>query len=142
MSHNFHEDLSRPLVVRRSSDRSLGFALTILLFTVGIWPLLRHDHVRVWALLASAAILLVALMRPALLSHLARASTALGLLLGRITSPIVTTALFFIVFAPVGWIVRLLGRDPLHLDHAAKATSYWITRTPPGPRPESMSKQF
>ena len=45
MSHNFHEDLSRPLVVRRSSDRSLGFALTILLFAVGMWPLLRHNHV-------------------------------------------------------------------------------------------------
>lgn len=142
MSHNFHEDLSRQPIVHGSSDRSLGFALTIFLFVVGMWPLLRKHSIRVWPLLILGAVLFMTMVRPALLNPLTRASTALGLLLSRITNPIVTTALFIVVFVPMGCVARLRGRDLLHLDRTCDPISYWIPRTPPGPRPETMSKQF
>jgi hypothetical protein len=141
MSHNFHEDLTRPAILRRTSDRSFGFALTAVLMAAGLWPL-SHHRVRVWPLFIGAAFLVVTLMRPALLSLLTRTFSAAGLLLSRITNPIVTALLFLIVFTPVGLISRILGRDPMRRNHAPEAGSYWIARTPPGPRPETMSKQF
>jgi hypothetical protein len=66
----------------------------------------------------------------------------LGLLLGRIVNPVVTAVLFFLVFTPSGLISRLLGRDLLRLKPARETETYWITRHPPGPQSETMSKQF
>lgn len=66
----------------------------------------------------------------------------LGQLLGRIMNPIVYGVLFFLIVTPAGLISRLRGRDPLRLKLAPEAETYWIIRQPPGPPPESMSKQF
>jgi hypothetical protein len=51
-------------------------------------------------------------------------------------------AFFFLVFAPVGWVMRLAGKDFLRLKLSPGADSYWIPRDPPGPEPESIAKQF
>jgi len=142
MSDNFHEDFTRSIVIRRGSDRSFGFTLTAFLLAAGLWPVLHKQPIRLWPLLASAAILPVVVTRPTLFSPLTRALSALGLLLSRFTNPIVTTALYFVVFVPVGCVARLLGRDLLRLGRGFTVTSYWIPRTPPGPRPDTMSKQF
>lgn len=34
--------------------------------------------------------------------------------------------LYFGVFTPIGWLMQLLGRDPLQLRTDPNATSYWI----------------
>jgi len=65
-----------------------------------------------------------------------------GLALHRIVSPVVLAALFFVVITPVGVVARLAGKDFLRLSFDRGATSYWIDRRPPGPRPSSMRNQF
>ena len=51
--------------------------------------------------------------------------------------------LFFVVITPMGVLMRLFGKDPLKLRRDAdKSESYWIERTPPGPRSESFVDQF
>jgi len=55
----------------------------------------------------------------------------------------VLLALFFYsIVTPVGFVMRLLGKDPLRLKYAPAAPSYWIDRSPPGPDPETMRRQF
>jgi len=39
-------------------------------------------------------------------------------------------------------LVRLTGKDPLRLKLDSGADSYWISRKPPGPPPDSMTNQF
>jgi hypothetical protein len=39
-------------------------------------------------------------------------------------------------------MVRLFGKDLLRLKRDASAKSYWIERDPPGPEPQSMTRQF
>lgn len=51
----------------------------------------------------------------------------LGITLGKIVSPIVLGALFFILVSPIALISRLLGRDAL-LIKKRKTNSYWISR--------------
>jgi hypothetical protein len=94
------------------------------------------------ALGVAGVFLVVALLRPALLHALNGAWTILGLLLGRIVNPVVTAVLFFLVFTPAGLISRLRGKDPLRLKPARETDTYWITRHPPGPQSDTMSKQF
>jgi hypothetical protein len=49
--------------------------------------------------------------------------------------------LFYGVVAPFGLCVRLAGKDPLRLRHDRAATTYWMRRHPPGPAPETMTRQ-
>ena len=50
-----------------------------------------------------------------------------GLILGLIVSPIVMGVIFFLIFTPIGILMRLFGRDELLLRFINKP-SYWIKR--------------
>lgn len=56
--------------------------------------------------------------------------------LGWVISHVVLAAIYYLVFAPVGWAMRLCGRDPLQRRFDASASSYWQPR-PPAPKAES-----
>lgn len=51
----------------------------------------------------------------------------LGITLGKIVSPIVLGALFFILVSPTALISRWCGRDPLQIKKR-ETNSYWISR--------------
>ncbi len=142
MKPQIHEDLSRRVSVRVSSDRQFGLVTGLFLVAVALWPLLWRGRVRITVLVAGCAIILAAAIAPIVLRPLNRAWTMLGVFLGRVVNPVVLAALFYLVFTPIGLIMRLLGKDPLRLRWDASASSYWIERQPPGPPPETMANQF
>jgi hypothetical protein len=65
-----------------------------------------------------------------------------GLVLHRIMSSVILALLFFVTVTPIAFIYRLLRKDPLRLKFEPESTSYWIVREPPGPPPDTMTKQF
>jgi hypothetical protein len=139
---NTHESFSRPETVRQSSDRTFGVVFAALFLAIASLPLLRGHAFRWWALPWSALFLLTAILAPKVLAPLNQAWTALGILLHKITNPLILGIFFYLVFAPFGWVLRRMGKDFLRLRPAPAADSYWIPRQPPGPEPASMSKQF
>ncbi len=124
-----HEELNREQQVESSSDRSFGLVF-------------HREPPRWWALALAAVFALVALSRPVLLAGLNRLWTKLGVLIGKVVSPVALGILFYGVITPIGALVRLAGKDPLRLKRDAGASSYWIPRQPPGPPPDSMTRQF
>lgn len=139
---SFHEDLGRKQEGRGSSDRSFGIVFAIFFALAALWPLRTHHPVRLRALALSIVFFLLALLFPRSLNPLNRVWTRLGLLLGRIVSPVVTGLLFYTVVTPIAVLFRLMKKDPLRLTAAAASDSYWLERRPPGPRPETMINQF
>src|SRR5215472_5724622 len=139
---NLHEDFARKQESRGSSDLVFGVVFAAFFVAVALLPLRHHHPVRLWAFPLAAWFLFIALLRPAVLSPLNKFWTKLGLLMGRVVSPVVTAVLFYVVVTPTALLFRLLGKDPLHLSHAPEARSYWIERQPPGPAPETMTNQF
>jgi Saxitoxin biosynthesis operon protein SxtJ len=137
-----HEELTRDHVVEGSSDRSFGFVFAAVFVIIAAWPLFAAQAPRWWALAVAAGFALVALAKPRLLAPLNRQWMKLGLLLGRIVSPVALGVLFYLVLTPIGALMRLAGKDPLRLRLDAGAGSYWIPRQPPGPPPDSMTNQF
>jgi len=95
-----------------------------------------------WLGLLAAGLLAVALLRPTLLAPLNRLWMKFGLLLAMIINPIVLGILFFLVFTPMAFVARLVGKDFLRLKEQPEAKSYWIVRDPTGPEPASMKDQF
>jgi hypothetical protein len=140
--HSLHEDLGRKQEGHGSSDRSFGVVFSIFFVLVGLLPLRAHHPLRWWALALAGLFLVVAFLQPVWLRPLNRLWTKLGLLMGRVVSPVVAGLLFYLVVTPTGLVFRLLGKDPLHLAWDSSARSYWIERQPPGPPPKSMANQF
>jgi hypothetical protein len=137
-----HEDFSRQEEIQGSSDRSFGLVMAAFFALVALWPLVGAHGPRWWAMAVAAAFGLAAWLRPAALAPLNTLWMKLGLLLSRVVTPVVLGLLFFVTVTPIALLMRLLGKDPLRLRRDPDATSYWITRSPPGPESSSMKNQF
>jgi len=137
-----HEDLTREEHVEGSSDRSFGFVFAAVFLIIAVWPLWHGAGLRWWSVGVAAAFAVAAVAVPRVLAVPNRLWMKFGLLLGKIVSPIALGILFYLVFMPIGVLMRVLGKDPLKLKRDDAATSYWVNREPPGPPPTSMTNQF
>ena len=90
----------------------------------------------------SLAFLLAAFVFPIVLRPLNRAWMAFALVLHKVTSPIILGVMFFGLFAPVAFVMRLGKRDVMKRRFDRGAGSYWNPRVPPGPPGESLRNQF
>lgn len=125
------------------SERTFGFVFTgiFLLIAAYLW---YHDGktvaIQVFMVLA-AVFFAFTIFMPIVLRPLNKAWYKLGLLMGRVVSPIVLGILFFILITPIAIVMRLAGRDPLKL-RKQNVESHWIERVPPGPESTSFKDQF
>ena len=77
-----------------------------------------------WPWVVSAAFAVASLAAPALLGPIHRGWSWIGRALAWLNVRVVLGAAFVLVFAPVGLVLRLLGRDPLRLRWSREAKSY------------------
>ena len=115
----------------------LHFIITGFLL-IAIYPILNNEEVRLWSLLISSVFLILGLINSQILTPLNKLWFKLGLLLGKIISPLVMGLIFFLVVTPIGLIMRILGKDVLNLKYN-KNKSYWIEKN--GPK-SKMKNQF
>jgi ABC-type sulfate transport system permease subunit len=139
---HLHESLTREEEVQGSSDRAFGIVFTVVFALIGLFPLLRGREPRLWALGVAAAFLLAALVFPRVLGPLNRLWFRFGMLLHRVVSPVVLGVIYFLVFTPLGVLMRALGKRPLSLSFDSSARSYWVVREPAAPPSETMKRQF
>ncbi|MBM3643304.1 MAG: hypothetical protein FJX02_03025 [Alphaproteobacteria bacterium] len=139
---NTHEDFAREEHIEGSSDRGFGLVFSGFFAIVTAVSLWRSGTWWPWTGGLSAAFLAVAYTVPSILGPLNRLWMKFGLLIFKVMNPIILGLLFFTTVMPIGLVMRLFGKDFLRLRRDAKAASYWIDRTPPGPKPESMRNQF
>jgi len=146
-----HETYSQSEEIEGSSDRSFGLTVGGILLAIaairiglGWWSSgVVHLGWLEWALgLIGLPLVLLGLVAPSVLAPLNKGWIKLGLLLFKIVNPIVLGLIFLLTILPIGLLLRLFGKDPLRLKFEPDAKSYWITRDPPGPTPDSMPQQF
>jgi hypothetical protein len=135
-----HEDLSRRHEVTPASDRSFGFVMATAMGLFSLVPLWSGAAPVWWLLGVAAAFAAAATVRPRVLRPLNAAWMKLGLLLNRVTNPILLAAVFYLAVLPTGLFMRATGRDPLRRKRDPRAASYWIPREPG--QSSSMTRQF
>ena len=137
-----HENLNREEEIKVPPDRSFGIVFTLVFLAMGIW-VVSEGQSKGWLFFVSAALfLVVSITRPSILGPLNRAWTKFGLLLGQLFNPLLLGVVFFLVVTPIAVVLRLWGKDSLHLKSKSGLKSYWIDRSPVGPNLGSMTKQF
>ena len=124
--------------IKISSNRSFGIVFFIVFLLIALYPLLKDDYVRIWSLIISIIFLILGVLNSKLLNPLNKIWFKFGLFLGKIISPIIMGVIFFLVVTPIGFLMKLLGKDLINLKFNNKKT-YWIEKS--GPK-SKMKNQF
>lgn len=129
------------------SNTRFGWFLTFVLAAAALFCYLLLATGDAWGLgffIAALMCGVITVIQPRLLAPLNKAWFLLGDLLGKIISPIVLGAIFFLIITPVAFIGRVLGRDELRLKRQALRSqpTYWIDRKSPSPKGDSFHNQF
>jgi hypothetical protein len=132
---------ARETTINVGADWKFGSVLALAFNIFAALPLIHGGSIRIWALAVATVFLITTTVNPRLLHPLNILWFRLGLLLGRVTTPIVMSGLFFLVFTPTAIIMRLSGKDPLRRKFDPKAATYWIQRDKANPM-GSMKHQF
>ena len=125
--------------IKISSNRNFGLVFFFVFLIVSLWPLLNENSPRIWSIVIAVIFLILGLLNSKLLTPLNMLWFKFGLFLGSIISPIVMGIIFFLVIAPTGLVMKLMGKDLLDKKYDNKKKSYWINRTK---TKNTMKQQF
>ena len=125
--------------IKLGSNRSFGIVFFIVFLLIAIYPLINQGEIRIWSLIISFLFLFFGLLNSKILTPLNKLWFRFGLFLGKIISPIIMGAIFFLVVTPIGLLMRFFGKDVLNLKLNKKKSSYWIEKV--GPK-SKMKNQF
>jgi hypothetical protein len=122
-------------------DESKEWRKSALLAAFGLAlmsSLLRWRHVlsqKPWLFLLAglAGVVVAALIRPKLFRPYHLFSMRLGYAITQFIGRLALFIIFIILIIPMGFLLRLMGKDPLQLKRPAEARTYWRTAKAPGP---------
>ena len=124
--------------IKPGSNKSFGIVFFIVFFIIALYPLIYKEELRIWSLVVSIIFLILGLVNSKILSPLNKIWFKFGLFLGRIISPLIMGMIFFFVVTPIGYLMRLIGKDLLNLKYNDNKT-YWIEKNDPKSK---MKNQF
>tara|TARA_B100000029_G_scaffold322630_1_gene314974 strand:- start:47 stop:430 length:384 start_codon:yes stop_codon:yes gene_type:complete len=121
-----------------SSNKSFGIVFFTFFLIIALWPLINDGNIRIWSLAVSIIFLILGITNAKILTPLNNLWFKFGLFLGKIVSPLVMGAIFFLVVTPTGIIMRLMRKDLLNLKKNNSKT-YWLEKKNEN---NSMKNQF
>ena len=124
--------------IQIGSNKSFGIVFFLVFLLISLYPLTYDGEIKIWSLIISFIFLILGLLNSKILAPLNKIWFKFGILLGKIVSPLIMGAIFFLVVTPIGIIMRLIGKDVLNLKYN-KNKSYWIENSSPKSK---MKNQF
>lgn len=109
----------------RLTDRAFGLVLAAVFAVVTAIGWLAFGANILWPLAVSVTFLAIALMVPWLLLPLNCLWAAITARLGKALNIVLLGAFFYLLIMPVGFVLRLIGHDPMLRNADSRAKSYW-----------------
>jgi polyferredoxin len=113
------------------SNKKFGYFFTLIFLIFTLYFYLNSSNL--WARIFTTAgviFFFITLIKADLLLPLNKLWMRFGLILGMIVSPLVLGTIFFGIFTPIAFLMRLKGRDELKLKFKKKK-DHWIFRNDP-----------
>ncbi len=123
---------------KKSSNRSFGILFFVVFLILGLWPLFKSQNPSIFLLCISGVFLILGILNSKLLSPLYIIWMKFADILAKIIPPVVMFFIFFIIVTPIGFFLKLIGKDIVNLKFDKKKKSYWIKRA----NIKSMKRQF
>ena len=114
--------------------RSFGLIMAgmIALIFGLIIPWLWSNALPLWPWIVSSIFLISAIVVPVLLRPVFIVWMKIGHVLGWINTRLLLGIVFYLVIAPIGIVLRLMGKDPLNRKYDRNGLSYRIKSKQPG----------
>ena len=144
-SNQLHENFDHEDKVVAGSDKSFCLVFACVFAILSLFNLGFGSDINYWTYLfcgMTVVFLTVAFTIPQIARPLNILWFRFGLLLHKIVSPVIMGLMFFLTVTPIGLIMRLFGKRPLHLKFESNAKSYWIHRPPSSLKAGSFKNQF
>jgi len=113
--------------------RKFGLVMAVGFGLIGALLLWRGRDGAVWLEAVAGAFLVLGLAAPRALRIVEGPWMRLAHLLGLVMTTLILTLTFFLVLTPLGWFLRLTGRDLLGMKGDPAIPSYWVPVEPDGP---------
>jgi hypothetical protein len=141
----FHEILHKDESIDLPSERSFAHVMGAAFYVIAAivwWNSGAFNGMEIRLVIVGSLFLAIGYIRPLWLRPINKLWMQFGLLLFKITNPIIMLLIYTITILPIGLIMRAMGKDPLRRKKDPNAESYWIVREHPGPAPDSIKRQF
>jgi hypothetical protein len=99
--------------ITKKQLRSFGLLVGAIFAGIGLWPVIFSREPRWWALILAVGLIVPAAVYPRSLFWIYKGWMAVGQVLGHINTRIILGLIFYVIVTPIGFVRRLLGKDPM-----------------------------
>lgn len=108
--------------------RKFGFSLGLGLNILGVIMFYRHRQHFIWFSSIGSFAPILAILSPKILGPVKKVMDFVILAIGQAVNIISLMIAFYLIFAPIGILLHLFGKDLLKEKIDKKSVSYWIER--------------
>ena len=113
--------------------RKFGVVMAAAFSALGGLALWRHKAWGLYALALSAAFFIVGLVYPRLLGPIEKGWMAFARVMSIVMTYVILTFCYYLMFMPIGLLLRILGKDLLEMKRNPARSSFWVLVDPNGP---------
>lgn len=132
-------EIKQNINIKQGSNKNFGYVFSFIFFLIGFFPLFFDGSPRLWSICIGLVMISITLLKASLYQTPNYLWFKLGILLGRVVSPIIMVLIFFLIIFPTGLLLRLFRKDVLGLRFDKNKKTYWVHRDEPM---QSMKNQF
>ena len=121
--------------------RQFGLLVGGVFTVIGLWPVVfRSESPRWWGMILGSLLIVLGAIVPQSLQQVHGGWMKVGHVLGTINTKIILGIIYYLLITPMGLVMRLMGKDPMHRALTQGTDTYRVVRTP---RPRHhMRNQF
>ena len=128
--------------IKMPSNRSFGFFFSFVFILIALFFIYEMSFLKALIFtVLSLFFLLTAFLKSEILSPLNYLWMRFGIILGIIIQPIVLGFIFFIIFTPISFLMKIFRRDELRLKLENRA-SHWKIRNEDFHESDTFNNQF
>lgn len=125
LKNRSHESFDRKEKFSLGSDKKFGFTFALIFLFLALFFNVS-PAVKVIFAVVGLAFATISTLNPIYLHQLNVLWGRFGLILSKIVSPLVLGILFYLVFMPVGLLLKISGKDILNKKINKNLKTYWI----------------
>jgi len=129
--------------ITKKKLRTFGMALALFLAIIGTVHFFKGNvPTNYWFWGTALLIFATSVTLPVLIKPVYQAAMFVAHILGWINTRLILGLIYYLLFTPVGVIMRVLGKDPLHRKFDKQAKTYWKVRDRTARPKEHYLRQF
>jgi hypothetical protein len=130
------------LNLHRQNLKKFGVTMGGVFFAISLIILFRHKHSPLVTSALSFIFFVFGFIKPQLLKPVYIIWMKLAFVLGWVNTRLILMIIFYLVFTPIGLIMRLFGSDLVDRKIDKSRSSYWREKETKGFNPQDYERQF